>query len=111
MFSRDPLERAAAAAGYPVESYEKARTRLRILDTRRDEWRGPSAEGPGSNPRRRNTLRTRYWLPTLEAAALGFHVRVHDLRHAHASWLLPGGADLKTVMHRLAPSQLQTPQT
>ncbi len=46
----------------------------------------------------------------LEAAALGFHVRTHDLRHAHASWLLSGGADLKSVMDRMGHSQIQTTQ-
>jgi len=35
---------------------------------------------------------------------------MHDLRHAHASWLLAGGADLKTVMDRLGHSQLATTQ-
>jgi len=35
---------------------------------------------------------------------------MHDLRHAHASWLLAGGADLKTVMDRLVHSQIQTTQ-
>jgi len=35
---------------------------------------------------------------------------MHDLRHAHASWLLAGGADLKTVMDRLGHSQIQTTQ-
>lgn len=29
-------------------------------------------------------------------------VRVHDLRHAHASWLLAGGSDLKSVMDILS---------
>jgi hypothetical protein len=43
-------------------------------------------------------LRTRYWRPAVAKAGLGVPVRVHDLRHAHASWLLAGGADLKTVM-------------
>jgi integrase len=33
-----------------------------------------------------------------------------DLRHAHASWLLAGGADLKTVMDRLGHAQIQTTQ-
>ena len=37
-------------------------------------------------------------------------MRMHDLRHAHASWLLTGGADLKTVMDRLGHSQIQTTQ-
>ena len=35
---------------------------------------------------------------------------MHDLRHAHASWLLAGGADLKTVMDRLGHAQIQTTQ-
>jgi integrase len=43
-------------------------------------------------------------------ADLGFHVRVHDLRHAHASWALAGGADLKAVMDRMGHSQISTTQ-
>jgi site-specific recombinase XerD len=35
---------------------------------------------------------------------------MHDFRHAHASWLLAGGADLKTVMDRLGHSQITTTQ-
>ena len=70
----------------------------------------PSTETAAGNPLSRNTFRTRYWLPALDAAGLGFHVRMHDLRHAHASWLLAGGADLKTVMERLGHSQIQTTQ-
>jgi len=35
---------------------------------------------------------------------------MHDLRHAHASWLLAGGADLKTVMDRLGHTQISTTQ-
>jgi integrase len=45
-------------------------------------------------PVSRNTFRTRVWQPTLQEAALGFNVGMDDLRHAHASWLLAGGADL-----------------
>ena len=33
---------------------------------------------------------------------------MHDLRHAHASWLLAGGGDLKAVMDRLGHTQIQT---
>jgi site-specific recombinase XerD len=39
-----------------------------------------------------------------------FDVRVHDLRHAHASWLLAGGSDLKSVMDRMGHAQITTTQ-
>ncbi len=35
---------------------------------------------------------------------------MHDLRHAHASWLVAGGADLKTVMERMGHAQIMTTQ-
>jgi integrase len=34
-----------------------------------------------------NTFRARIWMPAIEASGVNFDVRVHDLRHAHASWL------------------------
>ena len=46
----------------------------------------------------------------VKASGVSFNVRMHDLRHAHASWLLAGGADLKTVMDRLGHAQIQTTQ-
>jgi integrase len=61
-------------------------------------------------PISRNTFRTRVWLPAVKASGVTFNVRMHDLRHAHASWLLAGGADLKTVMDRLGHAQIQTTQ-
>jgi integrase len=39
-------------------------------------------------PISRNTFRTRVWQPAVKASGLDFGVRMHDLRHAHASWLL-----------------------
>ena len=35
-------------------------------------------------------------------------MRAHDLRHAHASWLLAGGADLQTVKDRLGHGSIAT---
>jgi site-specific recombinase XerD len=48
--------------------------------------------------------------PALERSGLDFEVRMHDLRHAHASWLLAGGADLKAVMERMGYAQIMTTQ-
>lgn len=59
-------------------------------------------------PISRNTFRTRVWLPAVKASEVGFDVRFHDLRHAHASWLLAGGSDLASVMDRLGHAHIQT---
>jgi len=61
-------------------------------------------------PISRNTFRTRIWLPAVKASGVDFPVRVHDLRHAHASWPLAGGADLMSVMERMGHAQIQTTQ-
>ena len=76
----------------------------------RDDLLFPSTLRAGAGPLSRNTFRTKVWLPALERAGLDFHVRVHDLRHTHASWLLAGGADLRSVMERLGHSQITTAQ-
>ena len=73
----------------------------------RDDLLFPTKVG---TPISRNTFRTRIWLPAVKASGVGFNVRVHDLRHAHASWLLAGGADLKSVMDRMGHTQIQTTQ-
>jgi integrase len=84
--------------------------RIEALGLGREDLLFPSTETAGGRPLSRNTFRTRVWLPALEVADLGFHVRMHDLRHAHASWLLAGGADLKSVMDQMGHSQIQTTQ-
>ena len=61
-------------------------------------------------PISRNTFRTRVWKPAVAVAGVDFDVRIHALRHAHASWLLAGGSDLKSVMDRMGHNQIQTTQ-
>ncbi len=61
-------------------------------------------------PISRNTFRTRAWTPAVKTSGIDFGVRIHDLRHAHASWLLAGGSDLKSVMDRMGHTQIQTTQ-
>jgi integrase len=48
------------------------------------------------------------WKPALERAGLPSEIRMHDLRHAHASWLLAGGADLQVVKERLGHISIAT---
>jgi integrase len=55
-------------------------------------------------------FRTHIWLPAIEAADLPISVKVHGLRHAHASWSLAGGADLEVVKERLGHSSIVTTQ-
>jgi integrase len=52
-------------------------------------------------------FRHQVWYPARDAAGLT-GVRVHDLRHAHASWLLAGGADLQVVKERLGHASIVT---
>jgi integrase len=80
---------------------------IRVHGIGRDELLFSTEAG---TPISRNTFRTRVWLPAVQASGVDFGVRVHDLRHAHASWLLAGGADLKGVMERMGHAQIQTTQ-
>ena len=83
--------------------------RIRDLGLTEDDLLFGSTRAGGQTPMSRNTFRTRAWVPATRQAGLE-GIRVHDLRHAHASWLLAGGADLKTVMDRLGHTQIQTTQ-
>ena len=56
----------------------------------------------------RDWFRNNVWTPACTAAGLQGTVRMHDLRHAHASWLLAGGADLQVVKERLGHASIAT---
>jgi integrase len=71
--------------------------------------RGPrSSDAEADRHISRTWFRRQIWEPALKEAGLPFHVRVHDLRHAHASWLLSGGADLQAVKDRMGHARLTT---
>jgi integrase len=53
-------------------------------------------------------FRRNVWNPALATAELGFRITPHSLRHAHASWLLAGGADLQVVKERLGHASITT---
>ncbi|MER6808217.1 site-specific integrase [Spirillospora sp. NPDC000708] len=53
-------------------------------------------------------FRRKIWHPALAAAGLNFRPTMRDLRHAHASWLLNGGADLQVVKERLGHASIAT---
>ncbi|MEU6746263.1 tyrosine-type recombinase/integrase [Spirillospora sp. NPDC046719] len=48
------------------------------------------------------------WKPVLKEADLNPMLRIHDLRYAHASWLLSEGADFRAVKEHLAHGSIST---
>ncbi|WP_157489127.1 tyrosine-type recombinase/integrase, partial [Pseudofrankia sp. DC12] len=78
------------------------------------------AEGKDSPRRRRvrdtdghipgDWFRRKVWHPAVAASGIGSGIGVHHLRHAHASWLLAGGADLQIVKERLGHGSIATTQ-
>jgi len=89
---------------------ESISTRIAALDLDRDDLLFPSSERAAGDPLSRATFNTRHWRPAVARAGIDFPVRMHDLRHAHASWLLAGGADLAAVMERMGHAQIMTTQ-
>jgi hypothetical protein len=56
---------------------------------------------------RRDWFRNRLFQPTIEAAGLEWRPRVHDLRHASASWAQAGGATVQQVREHLGRTSLR----
>jgi integrase len=58
----------------------------------------------------RNNFRTKYWNRAVKAAEVDQKVTFLNLRAAHASWLLAGGADIISVQERLGHRRITTTQ-
>jgi integrase len=90
---------------YCTGAYAEYRTTRRAAG--KDHPRSPRLiDTDGHLPR--SWFRYHVWKPALTTANLAFNVRMHDLRHAHASWLLAGGADIQVVKERLGHGSLRT---
>lgn len=76
----------------------KKERRLRLGSRFRDA--GLLFCGPTGRPLNPSNIRNRDHLPRLERLHLP-HVRLHDLRHAHATYLVAAGVDHRTVADRL----------
>jgi integrase len=72
----------------------------------KDEPRTPRArDSDGHIPA--DWFRSQVWEPARKAAGLS-KAGIHGVRHAHASWLLAGGADLQVVKERLGHASIST---
>ena len=98
---------AAAKCRCPSCKSAYAVYRARRRAAGKDEPRGSrSRDTDGHIPA--DWFRRQVWEPAVDAAGLGIRVRIHDLRHAHASWLLAGGANLQVVKERLGHGSIAT---
>jgi integrase len=63
-------------------------------------------------PVRHNNFYSRVWQPAVKAAGLvdsqGKPIRIHDLRHTHASWLISDGIPLEAVQDQLGHESILT---
>lgn len=102
-----------------LSGYSVGRCRCRHCKDAYSSYRAARRDAGKDSPRKprtvttdghipRNWFRAHVWKPALDAAGLGFRVRFYDLRHAHASWLLAGGADLQIVKERLGHGSITT---
>jgi integrase len=81
---------------------------LELLTKMKEQSDGTSFLFPGLNGKPRTTLRVA-WSQICKAAGLA-NVRVHDLRHSYASYLVSEGVSLHVVGKLLGHSQAQTTQ-
>jgi integrase len=102
-----------------MSGYNAGRCRCGFCKDAAAVYRAQRRAAGKDSPRRRRTVdtdghisrdwfRLRVWKPALERAGIAFNVRAHDMRHAHASWLLAGGADLQMVKERLGHGSIST---
>lgn len=64
---------------------------------------------PRGGQLRHATFHHRYWVPAIKAAGLDDpRLRIHDLRHSHAAWLLSAAVPIAVVQARLGHESITT---
>jgi integrase len=114
----DPDDKGRRYRHGTLTAYNAARCRCENCRAAYAAYRASRRADGKDNPRTPKTrdtdghipadwFRHQIWYPARTTAGLG-QVRFHDLRHAHASWLLAGGADLQVVKERLGHASIAT---
>jgi integrase len=115
----EPNEKGRQYRHGTTSAYSAGRCRCQDCKTAYAVYRAARRAGGKDSPRKprqldtdghfpRDWFRRQVWYPAVTAAGIEIKVRVHDLRHAHASWLLAGGADLQVVKERLGHASITT---
>jgi integrase len=102
-----------------LSAYSAGRCRGEHCRSAYAEYRAARRQAGNDSPRPARTWQSdghvpRRWFreqvlkPALIRSAIGVDVKMHGLRHAHASWLLAGGADLQVVKERLGHGTIAT---
>jgi integrase len=121
----EPNDRGRTWRHGTLNAYVQGKCRCEWCRHRMAQWSATRVNGnpvrtSGFGNRSRNTtghiagdtFRQLIWRPTLDG--LGYpetsRPTFHKLRHAHASWLLAGGADIVVVMARLGHKNIATTQ-
>ncbi len=87
-----------------IADYRAGRRAVGMDAPRQPRHAGTDTDGHLS----RDWFTRRVWQRAVRAAGVQLPLRLHDLRHAHASWLLAGGADLQVVKERLGHASIAT---
>lgn len=103
--------------GRPKTASSRRRITLspRLVEILRPLVEGKDSEHPvftmlNGGPLHHGNFTSRYFKPAVQVAGARVpdELRIHDLRHTHATWLLSDGAPIHTVQRRLGHSTMTT---